>query len=408
MKRMILPSINLYAIRLLLDKPDDIFFLDIEEAIPPGLRKHFLAALVLSGLAILVTPYGWRYPAHLITSLLGKSMGEFRVITAYQSTLDPQAGRFHYTTYLCLAGLILLGLMLPHLKRKRPDWAVILANLAFAFLYTRFLRTTYYWVPVFSLSAVHLLAQRENWLWPKGRVTALVLGAVIALSCLLLGGRAGFDAVCKPYDPRWFGFGISYQNPVEEADFVKTHLSAYRLGNDYSSGGYLLWALWPEMKVMIDPRQFPFKGWLDRYGAFHSGRSVGEFVREVRCEVWCIRYECRPLISWFLHSPDWRVAFYGPSAVVFVSKEVAGGEGKPLAGKGIESIKNIDQAIRVLGFAASLHDWNNARLVSKAMKEQFKCPNQKEKTQGAADWLGRRIKSFYQGDRGVTLYRHTE
>lgn len=156
---------------------------------------------------------------------------------AYASTLDPRAFKFHYATYLILGGLVFLVLFLPDLKRRRPDWAVLVSNMAFAFLYTRFLRTTYYWAPVFSLSAVHLLARRERWLWPRGRATALGLGGVIALTCVLLGARAGFDAVCRPYMSRWFGFGISYQNPVEEADFVRTHLSAYRVGNDYSGGG---------------------------------------------------------------------------------------------------------------------------------------------------------------------------
>ena len=80
------------------------------------------------------------------------------------------------------------------------------------------------------------------------------MGSAIALVSVFLGARAGFDAVCKPYGPRWFGFGISSQSPVEAAAFIRDHLHAYRLGNDYTSGGYLLWALGPNTKVMIDPR----------------------------------------------------------------------------------------------------------------------------------------------------------
>ena len=59
----------------------------------------------------------------------------------------------------------------------------------------------------------------------------------------------------------WFGFGISYQNSVQEAEFIRNHLSNYFLGNDYDTGGYLLWALSPEQKIFIDPRYFPFKDW---------------------------------------------------------------------------------------------------------------------------------------------------
>ena len=200
---------------------------------------------------------------------------------------------------------------------------------------------------------------------------------------------------------RWFGFGISYQNPVEEADFLRTHLSAYRLGNDYSSGGYLLWALWPKMKIMIDPRQFPFKGWIDRYGAFQSGRNIKGFVQDFPCEVWCVRYRSRPVIEWFVRSPDWRIAFYGPSAVVFARKEVPGLERNPQAGEGIGRIKNMGQAQLVLQFAASIRDWDRARTVLAGMRERFRCPGEKSKIQAASDWLDRRIEnSRRQGREG--------
>lgn len=373
-------------------------------ALPPKVRRHLLLSLLLSALTVLVTPYGWRYPAHLIPSLLRKRIGDFRVIEAYGSSLDRGASQFHYADYLVLAGLILLGLLLQGLRRRRLDWAVITTNLVLAALYGRYLRATYYLAPVFSLSAVHLLARGPAWLWPKGRVRAYGLGTAISLVCVLLGARAGFDAVCRPYEARWFGFGISYQNPVEEAEFLRTHFSGRRLGNDYSSGGYLLWALWPETKVMIDPRQFPFREWIDQYGAFHAGRSVEGFLKAFPCEVWCIRYACRPLIWWFVHSPEWKVVFYGPSAVVFARKDLPDLEDKPRAGEGLGEIRNIDQAVQVLTFASMIHDWNTARLLSMAIKERFRCPNQREKAQGAADWLGRRIRSFYRGDNGVTVY----
>ncbi len=368
-----------------------------EEAIPPGVRRHFFFALFLSGLAIFVTPYGWRYPGHLLHSLLGTSVGYFRVIEAYLSTLDPRVSHFHYTSYLALAASILLVLMAHGLKRLRPDWAILLTNVAFALLFTRFLRATYYWAPVFSLSAVHLLGRRPNWFWPKRRALALGMGSAIALVCVFLGARAGLDAACKPYGPRWFGFGISYQNPVEEAGFIRNHLSAYQLGNDYTSGGYLLWALWPDMKVMIDPRQFPFKKWIDRYGAFHSGRRVRGFLRDFPFEVCCVRYECRGLVTWFLRAPDWKIAFYGPSAVVFARRDVPLTEGVPRVGQGIEGIKNITQALFVFDFAARIQDWDSARRVLADMRERFKCPNQQAKIQAASDWLDKRLGSLGRG-----------
>ncbi len=363
-----------------------------EAAIPAAVRPPFFSALVLSGLAIFVTPYGWRYPAHLVSSLLVHTQeGYFKVIEAYMSTLDPRAAHFHYASYLAAAGLILLSLMAHRTKHPRPDYAILLTNLAFAFLFTRFLRATYYWAPVFSLSAVHLLARRPRGFRPDGRLPASALGGLILLACVFFGARACFDAVCKPYGSRWCGFGISYQNPVEAADFIRSHLPRYRLGNDYGSGGYLLWALWPEEKVMIDPRQFPFKAWLDRYGAFHSGVRVRAFLRDFPFQVCCVRYECRGLIGWFLHAPDWKLAFYGPAAAVFARKDVTLPRGVPRRGRGLEKVRNITQALFVFDFAARIRDWRSARRILAGMRERFKCPNQRTRVQDASAWLDRRL-----------------
>ena len=149
--------------------------------------------------------------------------------------------------------------------------------------------------------------------------------------------------------------------------------------------------LWPEMKIMIDPRQFPFTGWVGRYGAFQSGRNIKGFLRDFPCQVWCLRYKSRPVIGWFVRSPDWRVAFYGPSAVIFVRKDVQGLEGKTQAGEGIGRIKNLRQAQSVLQFAATIRDWDRARTVLAGMKERFRCPDQKSKVKAASDWLEQRM-----------------
>jgi hypothetical protein len=271
---------------------------------------------------------------------------------------------------------------------------VILANLSFALLYTRFLRTTYYWVPIFSFSALHLLANKESWAWPKRRVAVLSMGGVIAVACILLAGRASYDAVCRPYGTRWLGFGISYQNPVEEAAFIQSNFPIDRLGNDYSCGGYLLWALEPEIKVMIDPRQFPSRDWYSEYRGWSTGRNVGNFVLKYACDVWCVRYEHEGVTNWFLRSPDWKLAFYGPSAAVFVRKDMVLSPELPRAGHGIREIRNIGQALLVLMFSVSLHDWDNAQTILTSMKERFKCPNHKVAVESASDFLAGTLAYF--------------
>ena len=358
------------------------------EALPSRVRRHLFIGLFLSVLAIFVTPYGWHYPAYFIPAhLMGKGMEGFKTIRAYTPVFEARARNYHYVDYLFLAGLILVVLLIHQIRHRRVDWAVILTNGAFAFLYTCFLRTTYYWAPVFSLTAVHLVGRGPRWLWPKKRFAVFGMGGVITVLCVLLAGRASLNAICKPYGTRWFGFGISYQNPVEEAAFIRTNLPVDRLGNDYSAGGYLLWALWPDTKVMIDPRQFPFRDWYSEYRSWSTGRNVGEFVRKYACDVWCVRYEHEGVTNWFLRSPDWKLAFYGPSAAVFVRKEKLLPPELPRTGSGIKEIKNIGQALLVLMFSVSVHDWDNAHAILASMEQRFKCPDDRVKVRAASDFL---------------------
>ena len=154
-----------------------------------------------------------------------------------------------------------------------------------------------------------------------------------------------------------------------------------------------MWALWPDMKVMIDPREFPFREWIDSYIAFHRGREVRTFVQDFPCDVWCIRYDCSGLITWFRQSPDWKIAFYGPSAVVFVGRDVPLVGGDKSVGAGIGEIKSMRQALLVFYFAGSIHDWDIARKILASMKSRFRCTGDRSRMQRASDWLALRLES---------------
>lgn len=69
---------------------------------------------------------------------------------------------------------------------------------------------------------------------------------------LLLGGRASFDAWRNPQFGAWLGFGIGYINPVPEAEFLASQQLGPRMYNLFDSGGYLLWRLYPQYRVMVD------------------------------------------------------------------------------------------------------------------------------------------------------------
>jgi len=366
-------------------------------ALPLRTRRHLFLAILASGLTICVTPYGLAYPIQLVRSLLDPALqGVVDPIDAYKSIFAPRTGRLHFVQYLALAGAMLLALGALVRRSHGIDWALILANVGFAVLYGRFLRCTFYWAPIFALSAVHLLAAVPGRLRPRRRATANIAAAAVALLVLGLSGRAVYESAVDPVTDRWLGFGASCLNPVEEAEFIAANLAGCRLGNDYVSGGYLLWRLWPETKVFIDPRQFPFRKWYAAYRAFEAGQSR-ELLALHPCEAWCIQYRYHRPLKWLTNSPEWTPLFYGPVAVVFGRTDAAGKTAPPIRGPGIGRIRNLDQALLVLTFALNIGDSEGVRIIVDGMQARFRWPAQRRVVAKAVN-LVEGMRAYGAGD----------
>ncbi|MFH1143683.1 MAG: hypothetical protein V1774_03980, partial [Candidatus Eisenbacteria bacterium] len=374
------------------------------QALPPRVWRHLAYAMALSGLALLINPHGLKYPLHLATALPTRSDEGRRMVRAYLSIFDPRVRHLYYANYLAIAALVLLALLWRRMRPRRIDWALLLTNVGLAFVYTRYLRSTYYWVPVFAFSSVYLLRHREGLLWPQRPRGTRTVAAVIALAALLLTGQVVYRSVCRPSGSRWFGFGICYQNPVAEAEYIREHFSGLRLGNDYGGGGYLLWRLHPQTKVMLDPRAFPYRNWLHKYQSFATGRAVPQFVEEFASDVWCINLQYESATTWFLHDPRWTVAFYGPSSAVFVREGVPFPQVNDRSAESIARISSASQALYVFRFAMALSDWDTASQLLTRMREHFPCPDHRKQQQAMADlYVGAR--AFYDRDY-PTAVRH--
>jgi hypothetical protein len=366
-------------------------------ALPARVRRHLWIALALCVPAFLLTPYGVRYPLYLVPALASKDMEIMRTVRAYLSIFDPRAEHLYFPQLLAAAALILAAGLWGRLRRRRIDWALLGLNAVFAFLFTRLLRTTYYWAPVFALSVVHLLGAREGPLWPKRRPAALALAAGVALVAIFASGRETYDAVIHPGGARWVGFGVSYHSPVEEAEYIRRYFPDRRLGNDYAAGGYMLWALGPETKVMIDARQFPFYDWYKRYMDFSDGKEVDAFLRDFPFEVGCFSLNHQALVAWFLKSPDWKLAFYGRVAAVFVRRDIPLPPDAPRVSAGIADIKNLSQALLVSRHAIAINDWPNAQRVAASMQARFRWPAQRRMVRDVADMLAGQ-EAYFRGD----------
>jgi len=366
------------------------------------LLRHLLASCLLSLLAVFATPYGHRYPHALLDGVSDFTPGHYAGIHTWGSIFSDAMSVYHYVDFL-IAGCVLLGVLLfVRLRRGRFDWALLLVNLLMIVCYLKFIRSSYLWVPVLCFSTLFLLRDHRSVLDPANPKLGRVVTVLVVLVALLLGGRSYHDRFHRDYEVVYPGFGLSDYHPVEEADFIDTHLSAYRIGNDYNIGGYLVWRLGPEKKLLIDSRSFPFRRWLDRYYRFEQGIDVRGFLDEHRADVWIIWHQFHALNRWFLGSPDWRLVYYGDSAMVYAGAGVELATGLPHSGRGIHDIRNFLQATAVLRHAVALDDWPNVDLMLAAMKERFTRRNQQDLIL-AFETLGLGLRSYEAGSYGAAV-----
>lgn len=363
-----------------------------QNTLAPAVRKHLTIALLLAAITPFLTPYGYHYPLHLFRDLLPsqENINYNSKIAAYYS---PFAFSDSYNFALCadLAVLILLLLYLRNLKKA--EWSSLLANLVFAFLYTRFFRTTFYWVPILLFSGIHLLASTPmaSSHWKHARLYYRFLPALLTATGFLVAGDTIYKSLSVPEKHLWVGFGISDGNPVAETQYIKKYFPDARIGNTYDQGAYLLWELWPENKVFMDARHFPYRAWSDEFFDFSRGNNVQEMTNKYHCDLWCIGLTNNRLWSQLLATGEWRLAFYGRNAAVLLHRDIPLPSKTPMASPDIMEMKNLGTAMDCLYFACSVKDWDTAEALFKVMQQRFTFKPQAAPMESS--------KNYYKGTR---------
>lgn len=376
-------------------------WLSPDNVLSPRLRKHLLAALGLAAVSIFVTPYGYHYPLQLFWDMLPskENLTRFSEIGAYSATF---AFDDNYRFELCADLVIFLLLVLFWRNFRKIEWSSLLANLVFAFLYTRFFRTTFYWVPIFLFSSLQMLALRPVVPsgWMCSRSLCRLFPALVVLAGLGVSGNSIYKSVALPEAHQWMGFGISDLNPVSEADYIKKYFPHARIGNTYNQGAYLLWVLWPGNQVFMDARYFPYREWIDAFWNFSNGKNVSEMVKKYPCDLWCIDLQQWSLIRAFLNNKEWRLAFYGRNSVVLLRADIPLPEDAPRVSGDFFAPKNLVSAFESLRFLSSIKDWSSGRRLLSVMNASFTLAPQKQSMS--------RLNKSYNGEQAFYLGNYRE
>jgi hypothetical protein len=274
---------------------------------------------VASAVASLVNPYGWKLHAHIYGYLTNRFLMDH--IEEFQSP------NFHLLAQRCFLLLLLvsLAILLAHgrrlctshslivllavymsltASRSIPTSSILLGMIAGPLLYAR-PNAEALWN---RLAAVE--SQMRGHLWP-----ILAIGVTFAIATN--GGRIGSSQVMDArFDPK--------RMPVDAVNFLEEHqmeehqIRGPILSPDYW-GGYLIYRLYPNDKVVIDDRHdFYGEEFLKSYlTTWHVEPGWANFLNRHRAP--CLVLPKSAALSTILvASPEWKSIYSDEVAIVFV------------------------------------------------------------------------------------------
>jgi hypothetical protein len=293
---------------------------------------HLGIACFLSMLAILLNPYGINYLFNIYNSATSESyVINSKFIQAYvnlwpylKSVKDFDIRFFkmgQVALLMTIMMFILSGLFLyEFIKMKSCD--VTLLSLT-TFIYWASMgaaRMTYLFALLFFFTFFYLIyrLKLEN---ISAKATILFLFIFILFSADISYFTFSYGA-----GNRWFGSGLDDLVPAKEVAFLKKYRLDGPIFNDYKTGGYLLWALYPDYKVFIDPRLVPYvKQVAPDYWIFvtrlATADDIKSFLQKYPFKTAIIHYKELPLIFDFLNA-GWKLIYFEKNAAILVHESL--------------------------------------------------------------------------------------
>ncbi len=374
------------------------------EKLDPQNRKHLFISIILSGLTLLITPYGWRYPVQLLNKLVlnpKEFSRQVNTMLAYFSIYDPHSFHLDLIVYLITSLAILIILLFTQIRKSKIDWTLLFVNVPFIIIYIKYGRATYFWAIIFVFSSLYLIGNmsQDNLRLLENKPLKLVIHTITLI--LLL-----FIVVPVQYAIFIHGYNIIYNPPVIEAEYIRSKFPHLRVGNDYNSGTYLLWSLWPTQKVFIDARYFPYHTWYDEYNEFVLGsdKTLKDlFIKKYDCDLWCLPL-IFPNLDYFMRSPEWRLVYYGPSACIFLSKHIPYHNGHEISA----SVYNVsfNQKLNTSNFALSIGDFDTSRRLLTQMNPSLLPAQQKNLVLSRLLTLGDTMYAYNKSADAIDVFSY--
>lgn len=313
---------TLFLLGLLLDnRPSPLDVRQWWSRAREGKKPAFI--LLLSILAGLVTPFGvelYLFPFHVTSEAFINNIGEWTA---------PDLREIWYFRFYLLILLLLLSL-----GRERITWTNLLLLLFFvnaAFRHVRHVSLAGIFLTPLLIELISPWVERLRRLLPvrKSEAPQVALSPVSGpLLTFFLAAALLVTGSVNP--PAWQRvaerlFPLPEQFSPGAIRYLAEHPPQGRMYNEYSLGGYLIYALDPPQKVFIDGRA-------DMYGEkiFTDYGKISKVEKEAdallaRYRVdWVIFPWDRPLVRYLMAGGDWSEVYRDKQVAILVRKEKPG------------------------------------------------------------------------------------
>ena len=292
--------------------------------------RRLTAVTVLASLACLANPNGLEgalYPLQQLDMVgTAEARGYFgRVIWE----LQPPFSSMHALVLSFFLVLAALSLAAAALNWRRVRVSDVLLWVAFFYLAIGARRN----VALFAIVATPILVRNANEVlgarWQSARAR-LVAGA---LTALLLAGLVTDVATDRFHGRlnviRKLGLGVNASySPVDAVDWIEQIRPPGPIAHEMADGGYLIWRLYPDYKVMTDGRLEVFGAELFETLSLYEPESFAALDRQHRFGTVFAHHSLLDqsrLLGWLSRQPEWRLAYVDDVAAVFV-RVPAGGD----------------------------------------------------------------------------------
>ena len=293
--------------------------------------KFLLTVLSCSLLVSFMSPYGLK--AFLWPFQFYFGPAELRSQLEFLSPFAPadfqRSAVFVYEWLLTLSGVVLV------LTWKKIKYVEFFVLVGLAFLSVSALR----YMALFAVFAVLILPRHLDVItsflkakilqWGRiGQVLLHTFSLVCAMLFLYVILRTDYALVTNRFyiaDQRYrrFGFGVSeIAYPEAAAQFVLANNLSGHMFNDYGSGGYLNWKLYPQRQTYIDGHTYT-ASLLAEYKSVIRGGMYKQVASTRQVHYFLLDYangDAFGLIGELAEDPDWVPVYADDTSIIFVAR----------------------------------------------------------------------------------------